>query len=700
MRKLFFTICFISAFLLAGNAKAEISSITNMPKRSQPRPLTLADTLPDNMPDPNNEEEVRAFFKKRFEEAAQTVMDDKTDWNNASSVDVAYPPEYYQAQEDAKKTLFQKMYEQAVAAVTKSGEENALEQGEFADRQVAQSATRFFTIADDAPKAQIARPEIPTVALSLPSGRKILAPAREHIPYFLSYIDIQSNGYIKVEDTITIVADNKKFAHGLVRIFPKYAQDSQRIELLLESVVVNNTKIPYTIEEIGDNIVMKPKYNQKLESGVYTYKFNYIINNKLLKTDDSIRMDWNITGQPLNMFITSANAIVSLPMGYKFKNIITIVGNDGKYTNQRTNVFDLAENVVAFSNNTPLLNGENMRIIADMDENMFIKGFDSNFNTFLTNWGSILYAALGLSAILISFVLSLLTLKKERKNKFSPSYNGALMRSILVNKYDKVAFVAQILDLYRKKVLDIKNENNRLYLLRLSKNNTKLNNVERKALKCLFSKKRTETEVNAANTLIFKKANKIFSNHVLKQIKKYRLVHNISYIIFSSAMLLITEVFIAMLSINTAQSLVILSATTVLYAFYVWIMRHKFKNKIISVFIKIFTLVAIFVVWIFSSIYIGSITSALILVMVAVIFAFLRLFNEYNNFINEAKEAIRNYKEYLISSADAINLSRDFVNQQANIFALNISEYFPRINENVYMLENADVFKQKLIGII
>ena len=141
MKKLFFTICFTFSFLLFGSAGAEISSITNMPKRSQPRPLTLGDILPDNMPDPNNEEEVRAFFKKRFEEAAQTVMDDKTDWNNASSVDVAYPPEYYQAQEEAQKTLFQKMYDQAVAAVTQS--ENDPAQGEFADRQVAQSATRF-----------------------------------------------------------------------------------------------------------------------------------------------------------------------------------------------------------------------------------------------------------------------------------------------------------------------------------------------------------------------------------------------------------------------------------------------------------------------------------------------------------------------------------------------------------------------------
>ena len=132
-------------------------------------------------------------------------------------------------------------------------------------------------------------------------------------------------------------------------------------------------------------------------------------------------------------------------------------------------------------------------------------------------------------------------------------------------------------------------------------------------------------------------------------------------------MLLLTEIFIAFISVNFAQTLIILLSTTLMYAFYIWILRHRFKRWYVAIPTKIIILLAMFVIWIFSSIYIGGICSLLIMIMVAVIFAFNGLFGIHNSFANEAKEAIIRYKEYLISNAEAINLSRDFVNQQSNV---------------------------------
>ena len=88
--------------------------------------------------------------------------------------------------------------------------------------------------------------------------------------------------------------------------------------------------------------------------------------------------------------------------------------------------------------------------------------------------------------------------------------------------------------------------------------------------------------------------------------------------------------------------------------------------------------------------------------MLITIFAFTNIFNEQNSFINEAKSAISNYKEYLQTNADAINLSRDFLNQQSNIFALNIMEYFPQnmANKNFYKLDIAEQLRQALVGIL
>lgn len=701
MKKLFFTICFTICSIWALPSNARIQSIVGQAK---PLPQVENSPVPNNLPDPDNEDEVRAFFKKRLAEAARSVVKKDVDLTSVNSVNIVHSPEYYEAKKEQEKPFFQKVYEKALASLHQDDADanTSYSENDYLsdDKQIAETATRFFTLEQE---EEVKQPQVPTVALTLPSGRRILAPAREHIPYFLSYIDIQANGYIKIEDTMVVIANGKKFATALQRIFPKYAYKNQRMEFMLESVTVNGTEIPYITEEIGNNIVLKPKYKQNLKNGIYTYVFKYIVNNKLLRSGDNVLLRWDLLGSPLNAIITSANAIISLPTGHSFNNAFSLIGSGNRYTDRRTNIFRFAGNTLAFSSNTPILNNESFNLIAEMNKNVFIKDFDKNFSTFLINWGNIAYAVLGLIAILGSFLLSLIGLKKERKNnKYTPSYNGALMRSILVGKYDRAAFVSQLLDLYRKNVIDITQENNRLFLHKQDFDKSKLQKHELKAINSLFAKNVHSIEINTANNIILKKAYRIFSSKVMKQIKKYRIIHNISYVLFSCAMLLMTEIFISFISVNFAQTLIILLSTTLLYAFYIWIMRHHFKHWFVTIPIKLFALFSLLVIWGFSSIYVGGITSLLVIVMLVIIFAFTHIFGEQNNFINEAKNSIAKYKEYLQSNADAINLSRDFINQQSNVFALDIAEYFQQniSNKNFYKLDLAENIKQTLIGIV
>lgn len=701
MKKLFFTICFTICSIWALPSNARIQSIVGQAK---PLPQVENNPVPNNLPDPDNEDEVRAFFKKRLAEAARSVVKKDVDLTSVNSVNIVHSPEYYEAKKEQEKPFFQKVYEKALASLHQDDADanTSYSENDYLsdDKQIAETATRFFTLEQE---EEVKQPQVPTVALTLPSGRRILAPAREHIPYFLSYIDIQANGYIKIEDTMVVIANGKKFATALQRIFPKYAYKNQRMEFMLESVTVNGTEIPYITEEIGNNIVLKPKYKQNLKNGIYTYVFKYIVNNKLLRSGDNVLLRWDLLGSPLNAIITSANAIISLPTGHSFNNAFSLIGSGNRFTDRRTNIFRFAGNTLAFSSNTPILNNESFNLIAEMNKNVFIKDFDKNFSTFLINWGNIAYAVLGLIAILGSFLLSLIGLKKERKNnKYTPSYNGALMRSILVGKYDRAAFVSQLLDLYRKNVIDITQENNRLFLHKQDFDKSKLQKHELKAINSLFAKNIHSIEINTANNIILKKAYRIFSSKVMKQIKKYRIIHNISYVLFSCAMLLMTEIFISFISVNFAQTLIILLSTTLLYAFYIWIMRHHFKHWFVTIPIKLFALFSLLVIWGFSSIYVGGITSLLVIVMLVIIFAFTHIFGEQNNFINEAKNSIAKYKEYLQSNADAINLSRDFINQQSNVFALDIAEYFQQniSNKNFYKLDLAENIKQTLIGIV
>lgn len=703
MKKIFLTICFILA-ILPVSTRADIRLLTDTHSdRPRPNITDNREKASKRLPNPNNEEEVRAYFKQRLENAVQSTMPEGTDLTSSVGVGVVHTPEYYKAKAEKEKPLFQKMYEKALSSWRGKDDDNSGngQELDLTDREIANVATRFFTLMEEETVHE--RPKIPTVSLSLPSGRRILAPAREHIAYFLSYINIHANGYLEIEETITLVANNNKFAYGLTRAFPKYASKFQHIDFKLEDVTVNGTKVPYTTEEIGDNIMIKPKYNQRLEPGVYTYVFKYTIANQLTDAGEAQFLDWNVVGRPMDCFITSANAIISLPSGRQFSEISNIVGTPKMLSDRRSNRYDLAENVVAFSNTTPLFNQESMHIVALIDNDAFIKDFNKSYTYFITNWGNIVYALLGLLAILASFILSLINLKYERKNKkYTPSYNGSLMRSLLVSKYDRLAFVAQILEMFRKNAIDIRQENNRMFLDKKNVDSSRLSVDERRALKHLFYKQGNSVEVNNVNNVLFKKAKRVFEKSTEKQIKKFRMIHNIGYVIFSTIMLLLTEIFIAYISVNFAQTLIILLVTTLLYAFYIWILRHRFKRWYIAIPIKLLTLLAVFAIWGFSSIYVGGICSFIVLIMVSVIFAFTRIFGEHNNFINDAKDAIGRYKEYLIGNADAINLSREFANQQSNIFALSIEEYFPQnvSNKSYYRLDAAEILKRKLIDIL
>lgn len=712
MKKVFLLIL-CGLFFQYTNTRADVVSIVDMDSyRPQHKNMSPSETVAPGLPDPRDEQAVRKYFKERIENAAVTQVSIDEDYTSPTSVNVVHTPEYLKALEEEKKPLFQKMYEEALQALNSDSDNPRPSDVATEDEQnAATSATRFFTL--DTPRRPrieddfANEPEIPTVGFTLPSGRRMLAPAIEHIPYFLSYIDIQANGFLKIEETIIVVADNNKFTQAIRRVFPKYAYNdkgqSQRIELILDSVSINDTPVEYTTEEIGNDIILKPKYKQNIEPGVYTYTFNYMVNYQLWQKNNFVVMNWPITGRPLNAFITSANAIITLPNGQTFKNVQGIVGERTHTTNRRTNIIPMADNVVALSNYTPLLNGESMNIIAIAETSAFLPNLYKGFNTFLHNWGSVMYAFLGFLAIFLSYLLSLISLKKERrKSKYTPSYNGSLMRHILVGKYDRIAFVAQILDLYRKQALNIVSENNRLFLNRQNITGSRLSKTDKKALRKLFAHKAKQIEVNTIHNKIFKYIAKIYEKTNNKQIKKYRLLHNISYVMFSTIMLLLTLIFIAVISVNTAQMLIILATTVALYAFYIWIFRRRFKRWYINILVKLFCVTAIFAIWIFSSVYIGGTTNFIILLMVITIFAFTRIFGEQNNFINEAKSAIGNYKEYLQTNADALNLSRDFLNLQSNIFALDITEYFPQnmANKSFYKLDIAEQLRQALVGIL
>ena len=103
MQKLFFTICFILGFLTIENAHADVVSLANPEQVKQaPDMKSPSDVIvTESLPNPNNQEEIKAFFKQRFENAARSEKDENFDITKPSSIGVLHTPEYYEKQNSA-----------------------------------------------------------------------------------------------------------------------------------------------------------------------------------------------------------------------------------------------------------------------------------------------------------------------------------------------------------------------------------------------------------------------------------------------------------------------------------------------------------------------------------------------------------------------------------------------------------------------
>ena len=76
------------------------------------------------------------------------------------------------------------------------------------------------------------------------------------------------------------------------------------------------------------------------------------------------------------------------------------------------------------------------------------------------------------------------------------------------------------------------------------------------------------------------------------------------------------------------------------------------------------------------SAYIHLVSAVLLAAAIYVIFAYTGIFTKRSGLIKEnVKDAVQ-LRDYLIRNAETICLGRDFLNQQANIFALDAGEYF------------------------
>lgn len=312
MRKLFFAICFISAATFSFSAISAVSTLSDTEMNQHVAKKTDPFQPVAGMPDPDNTEEVISFFRKRFQNANVSKLEQMGDLSKSTAINIQHSKEYIENLQKEKKSTFEKIYEQAMQRI--SGENPSA---------TGQSQTIFYSYNQPSVVEKDVLPsDLAVVNVTLPNGNNIIAPAMEHVPYLLTSINILPTGLIQIDEEITVIANNQKLSNGLVKILPKFSKSrtgiKKKLDIDLLNVSVNGKNIPHILEEIGDNIYIKPQQKYTLAPGVYNYKFSYLLDRKLWYYDDFTEFYWDISGSYLNLVITSANAIVSIPDGKNF----------------------------------------------------------------------------------------------------------------------------------------------------------------------------------------------------------------------------------------------------------------------------------------------------------------------------------------------------------------------------------------------
>lgn len=694
MRKLFFAICFISAATFSFSAISAVSTLSDTEMNQHVAKKTDPFQPVAGMPDPDNTEEVISFFRKRFQNANVSKLEQMGDLSKSTAINIQHSKEYIENLQKEKKSTFEKIYEQAMQRI--SGENPSA---------TGQSQTIFYSYNQPSVVEKDVLPsDLAVVNVTLPNGNNIIAPAMEHVPYLLTSINILPTGLIQIDEEITVIANNQKLSNGLVKILPKFSKSrtgiKKKLDIDLLNVSVNGKNIPHILEEIGDNIYIKPQQKYTLAPGVYNYKFSYLLDRKLWYYDDFTEFYWDISGSYLNLVITSANAIVSIPDGKNFISQNVLTGFYNRLSPNRAIVAKLDSNALGFASVTPILPGEGVHLLVSLDKNVFLSpDINRSFVWFVTDYGDILFAILGLLAIVISYMLSWNYIKKN-KSKISASFKNtaSAARYFLYNVFDKRSFVAHLIDLKRKQYIDIQKQDETILLVKKTDNLSKLAKKERKALNNLFSGKDSVISATPPNSLKFKRAYSELEKMHNCSIKKLNLKLNLGYLLFSVGMLMLVEIAISMLGINSLQTFAILLSSSMTIAFYTYMIKRHFNSKIVKYIVKTFATIFIFFAILFMSIYIHLITSFILAATIYVIFEYSEIFSKRNGLLKNKIKEMNNLKEYLEKNVSIISVSQDFITQQAYIYALELDRLYVKndFNKKAYILDDAKVIETLL----
>lgn len=688
MKKLFLAICFTTLGLINAEAKVmEILDQANIPEIQQP-PKSRSPVVKKM-----EAEEMANFLAERAEDTIK-IDEESFDASKQKSIYVVPSDEAKAALKEEQKGAFQKMYEQALERAN----------------QKPETATRP-DIVTSSPQDRVQQqqdwenPNFPVVNVLLPpNNKRVLVPAKEHIPYLFTKIEILTNGMVKFDETIVVVSNNEKLKKGLTKILPKYLYsrkgEKQKIDYSLLGVAINGQSVEYKIIERGEQVLLVPALDYELSSGVYTYNLQYINSMAIWDYADFREFYWNVTGSAWNLVVARAGATVTLPPQVQPLGQEVLVGYRQNLKTDLAVVLQENASTWGYIVPTPLFIGEGFHLVVSLPENAIMP--PSLLNRILQkidNNGEILFAALGLLVILLSFIISWRYIQKDKGQiKFTLKKNATMLRYLAINKYDSTSLVAFLLELYRKNIIDIQQSEETVLIIKRTDNLQSLSKYERKALNQLFTGNDAVLNLNSSNALKIKRAYLLLGKDLNQRLRRFLLKLNIGYQAFSWAMLLVSEFFIASLFANVAHMWMIMASCTVVGGLAIYWFNWQWERKWLNWLSKTLAIILMLLTFVFLSAFISPLAVLCIALSLLTVKIYTSTYSQRNGLLRSQIKETQELKKRLLARHDDILLGKEIINQQANIVALDLINEF-LIDENkseFYKLDTAREILKKL----
>ncbi len=673
MKNFFIKTLLSASILLATPIKADVRSVSEQPLPQefniQKNEQDLA-KLYKEIPDLNDKEAVQSYLKKRLSviQKANMTAEEVATPRSISIVDVN------NLKEKQKNTLssYEKIYQESIKQAEKNSPLNA----------ETKIDGEFYEFVPSAINQEQFIPDFPYVTIKLSDKKEIMAPAEEHIAYFLTTINIEATGLLNITEKIIFVSNNESFPTGFFRILPKYSysrnNNKRRYDITLKSVSINGVDHPYKMTEIGNYIYIEPQKPLNLPTGIYTYEFNYLVDRAIWSYNDFDELYWDITARTIINVIGSANALVTLPNGKEFMAQNAIVSTKDNLHATRVNIVDIAKNILGFSDTEALAVGDDIHLYITLSKDTLIApDFTKKYLWFIQDFGAVFFAFLSMLAIIVAYYLSLKQIRQNKdKTKANIKRTPAIFRFINSNIFDSRSLLAEILELISKNMIALAEQEKIPVLIKKTDNLQKLSKSSQKLMNILFPAAETSLPATELSKLKLKRAYTYLKKNVYKELTFYKFKLNSLYLLSSILMLLCGMIASSLTAINPWHTFWVIFVCSLLMSPFIFVTSIKYRRKIVNITVKLFSGLFILVIAAWMSIYTSKLYAVLIILSIAYIIYYSRTFSRRSGLLRNKIKETEEYKSYLQKNPELTIKAPDFPIRAPYIYAFELEHKY------------------------